>query len=90
MSHLAIDLARALDPVALAADVGMVADLWEADVLRSDHPRVLLNCCRQSGKSCTCAVKAVRCAVYEPGSLILLLSPSARQPGELFKKASAV
>lgn len=89
-SSLAKDLARALDPVALADAVGMAPDAWQRDVLRTDHPRVLLNCSRQSGKSTTCAVKAVHVAVYEPGSLILLLSPSQRQSGELFRKVSAV
>lgn len=90
MSPLAADLARALDPVALAVGAGMVCDPWQADVLRTDHPRVLLNCSRQSGKSTTCATKAVHVAVYEPGSLILLLSPSQRQSGELFRKVQAV
>ncbi len=68
MSSLAADLARALDPVALADGVGMVTDPWQAEVLRSDHPRLLLNCCRQSGKSTTTATKAVHVAMYEPGS----------------------
>jgi len=68
----------------------MVPDTWQADVLRSAHPRVLLNCSRQSGKSVTCATKAVHVATYEPGSLILLLSPSQRQSSELFRKVSAV
>lgn len=90
VSRLAVDLARALDPAALAEGVGMVPDAWQAEVLRTDAPRVLLNCCRQSGKSSTCAVKAVHAAVYEPGSLVLLLSPSQRQSGELFKKTVAV
>ena len=90
MSHLAIDLARALDPVALAACVGMDPDPWQADVLRGDHPRILLNVARQCGKSVTCATKAVHVAVYEPGALILCLSPSQRQSGELFKKIMAV
>jgi len=90
MSPLATDLARALDPAALAEGVGMVPDAWQAQVLRSDHPRILLNCCRQSGKSQTAAVKAVHVAVYEPGSLILCLSPSLRQSGELFRKVTAV
>lgn len=90
VSRLAIDLARALDPVALACGAGMICDPWQADVLRTDHPRVLLNCCRQSGKSTTCATKAVHVAVYEPGALILLLSPSQRQSGELFRKVLSV
>lgn len=89
MSRLAVDLARGLDPVALAGGVGMVPDDWQADVLRTDAPRVLLNVCRQGGKSITCAIKAVHVAVYEPGSLILCLSPSLRQSGELFRKVLA-
>ncbi len=90
MSRLAVDLARALDPAALAEGVGMVPDPWQAEVLRTAAPRVLLNCCRQSGKSTICATKAVHCAVYEPGALVLLMSPSQRQSGELFRKVLAV
>jgi len=86
VNRLAADLARALDPVQLARVVGMEPDPWQVDVLRSDHPRLLLNCCRQSGKSTTAAVKAVHVAVYEPGSLTLCLSPSLRQSQELFRK----
>ena len=89
-SALARDLARALDPVALAHAVGMDPDPWQAEVLRTGDLRLLLNCARQSGKSTTTAVKAVHVAVYEPGSLILLLSPSQRQSGELFKKVVGV
>jgi len=76
VTPLAADLARALDPCALAEAVGFHPDSWQADVLRSDHPRILLNVARQVGKSVACAVKAVHVAVYEPGALILLLSPS--------------
>src|SRR5680860_1822358 len=68
----------------------MDPDSWQADVLRSDHPRILLNVARQGGKSVTVATKAVHVAVYEPGSLTLLLSPSQRQSGELFRKVLSV
>lgn len=90
MTTLAVDLARALDPAALAQAAGMQPDPWQTEVLRSDQARILLNCCRQSGKSTTSALKAVHVAVYEPGSLILLLSPALRQSQELFKKAVAM
>ena len=86
---LAADLLRALDPVALAGQVGMIPDPWQAEVLRSTEPRILLNCCRQSGKSTTAAMLAVHVATYEPGSLVLLLSPSQRQSAELLRKAMA-
>lgn len=90
MSRIATDIASALDPCALATRIGMEPDPWQRDVLRSNHPRILLNVARQMGKSQTAAVKAVHVAVYEPGSLILLLSPSLRQSQELLMKTSAV
>lgn len=83
------DLAIALDRAAFAEHLGVVPDDWQAGLLRSDSGRVLLNCCRQSGKSTMAALLAVHTALYEPGSLILLLSPTLRQSGELFRKALA-
>ena len=84
---IAADLAAALDPVHLARRVGLEPDPWQAAVLRSASPRLLLNACRQSGKSTTVATLAVHTAIYEPGALVLLVSPTLRQSGELFKKA---
>ena len=84
------DLALALDPVRLAEQAGIVPDPWQARMLRSNAPRMLLNASRQSGKSTTTAVLAVWTAVYEPGALVLLLSPSLRQSQELFRKCLAV
>src|ERR687886_1307233 len=89
-AELALDLACSLDPVILAEQAGISPDPWQAEVLRSTAPRVLLLCSRQAGKSTITAILAVHCVVYEPGSLVLLLSPTLRQSGELFKKASAV
>lgn len=90
MTSLALDLAHGLDPGVLAKAVGMVPDDWQRDALRSNHPRQLWNNARQTGKSTVAAVKAVHVAVYEPESLILLLSPSLRQSQELFRKVLAV
>ncbi|MGE5618096.1 MAG: terminase large subunit domain-containing protein [Sphingomonadaceae bacterium] len=87
---MARDLARALDPVLLAKDVGLECDPWQAELLRSSDPRVLLNCCRQSGKSTMAAILALHTALYRPGSLVLLLSPALRQSQELFRKVLAV
>ena len=80
------DLIRALDPVAFSRYIGITPDPWQADVLRYKGNRLLLNCSRQSGKSTTTATKALHTAVYRPGSLILLVSPSLRQSQELFRK----
>lgn len=82
------DLQYALDPARLLGSiVGGSADPWQARLLRSSAPRVLLNCCRQSGKSTTAGVVAIHTAAYTPNSLVLLLSPSLRQSKELFRKA---
>jgi hypothetical protein len=87
---LAGDLALALDPVKLAERAGIVPDPWQVDVLRSGASRQLLNASRQSGKSTISAVLAAHAAIYQPGSLTLLLSPTLRQSQELFKKTLAV
>lgn len=89
MNALASDLVNALDPVVFARDrLGFDPDGWQADVLRSDGRRLLLNCSRQSGKSTVAAVLALHTALYRPGSLALLVSPSLRQSGELFRKVT--
>ncbi len=80
------DLLLALDRVAFAEDLGIVPDRWQRDLLRSSSDRVLLNCCRQSGKSTLTALIALHRALYHPGSLILCLAPALRQSQELFSK----
>src|SRR3954451_16546888 len=83
---LAMDLAVALDPVLLMQRQGIDPDPWQARLLRSTSKRMLLNCSRQSGKSTTVGTLAAHTALYEPGALVLLLSPTLRQSGELFRK----
>jgi len=84
---LARDLAYAVDPALWVQDrLGVIPDPWQADVLRSTAPRMLLNCCRQSGKSSVAAWLALHTALYRERALVLLLSPSLRQSGELFRK----
>jgi hypothetical protein len=85
-SDLGTDLVHALDPARWAGALGFAADPWQADVLRSNAPRLLLNCSRQSGKSTVTALLALHRAIFWPGSLVLLLSPSLRQSGELYRK----
>lgn len=84
------ELRMALDPVVLARAGGMSPDDWQAQVLRSTSDRILLNCSRQSGKSTVVAALAVWTALFEPGSLVLLLSPTIRQSGVLFEKCRAI
>lgn len=82
---MACDLSRALDPVLFAGDCGIAPDPWQADLLQERPKRSLLLCSRQSGKSTVTALLALWTAIYEAPALILLLSPSQRQSGELFK-----
>lgn len=87
MVTLAADLAQALDPVVFAADaLGWTPDPWQAAVLRSSTQRLALCCPRQSGKSTTVAALATWRAVFWPGSLVLVVSPSIRQSSEWFRK----
>ncbi len=81
------DLACALDPALFAErKLGFAPDPWQVDFLRTGSPRILLNITRQGGKSTTAALLALHTALFRPKSLILLVSPSLRQSGELFKK----
>lgn len=84
-ASLARDLAHALDPALLAEADGWQPDPWQAELLRSEHGRILICASRQVGKSTTVARLAVAEAQRDPG-LILLASPSQRQSGELFRK----
>ncbi len=86
MPSLDDDLAMALDPVRMARAVGLEPDPWQAGVLRGQAQRLLLLCSRQAGKSTTAALLALHTAIYTPGTLVLLLSPSLRQSSELFRR----
>ena len=65
-------------------------DPWQVDVLTSDAKRQLLLCARQVGKSTVTGALAAHRALAQPGSLVLLVSPSLRQSSELFRKVSAL
>lgn len=83
MTALAADLASALDPVAFARSAGFVAEPWQERLLRTGARRVLVACARQVGKSTVTASRATHTAIYRPGSLVLVISPSQRQSDEL-------
>src|SRR5262249_51500438 len=80
------DLARAFDPVLLAEAAGLTPDPWQADLMRSTADRVLMLCSRQSGKTTTASFIALTTAIYtRPGGLVIVVSPSQRQSGEIFR-----
>ena len=79
-------LAMALDPVLLMGELGLAPDPWQASVVRSTGDRTLLLCARQTGKTTCTAILALHQLLFVPESLTLLVSPSLRQSGELFKR----
>lgn len=89
-SMIALDLAAAFDPVYFSERAGIVPDPWQADLQRSEHQNILVNCSRQSGKSTTVATIAAHRANYHRGSLTLMIAPSERQAKELLRKTKAV
>ena len=86
LNDLATELALAINPIKFAQSLGIHPDCWQSDLLLSTDKRIILNCSRQSGKSTITAIIALHHALNAPGALVLVLSPSLRQSGELFKK----
>jgi hypothetical protein len=78
----------ALDPNLFAREaLGFTPDANQARVLASECARGLLNCTRQWGKSTIIALKAVHQGLFQPDSMILVVSPSERQSREFLRKA---
>jgi hypothetical protein len=71
--------------VQLLRNLGLEPDPWQIEVLEGAHSRLLLNCCRQAGKSTAVAMLALAEAIFVPGTKVLLLSRSHRQSRELFR-----
>ena len=87
MQALIEDFITTADPVEFAVRrLDFAPDPWQADVLRSQAGKLLMNCCRQSGKSTITSILALHEAMFKADQLILLLSPSLRQSRELFRK----
>jgi hypothetical protein len=63
-------------------------DAIQAGILRSGSKRGILNCSRQWGKSTVTSAKALYHAIHEANSLVVVVSPSARQSGEFMGKAA--
>jgi hypothetical protein len=76
------------DRVEFARRLGIEPDPWQERLLHSSADRVLLNCCRQSGKSTMSAIIALQRALYHSGSLVLILAPAERQAKETFTKVA--
>ena len=80
--------ARGMDGAEFArVRLGFKADERQAEVLRSESKRGILNCSRQWGKSTVGAAMAVRRAMAKPRCVVLVAAPSRRQSAELVEKA---
>ncbi|MDX2266974.1 MAG: hypothetical protein NW208_02645 [Bryobacter sp.] len=86
-SLIARDLLAALKPSRFAEMyLGIQPDTRQAEVLDSRNRQVILNCSRQWGKSTVSSILALHQAFYIPKSLVLVVSPTLRQSGELVRK----
>ena len=63
--------------VQLMRNLGLEPDAWQIEVLEAGHPRLLLNCSRQGGKSTVvailawlrpCTSRARRCCFFRAAS----------------------
>src|SRR6516225_5942537 len=73
-------------PEQIMLRAGLTPDLWQQSLLRSTAEQILILAARQAGKSVIAAALALRTALLKPSAPVLLLSPSQRQSGELFRK----
>lgn len=85
-----LDMAAALDPVVFGRKIGFDAETWQQALLRSRARRRIVACARQVGKTETTSILAVHTALYRPGSLVLLISPTQRQSDEMLRRCRAV
>jgi len=72
-------------PVELAERLGIELDQWQRDALMAPQSGKLLLASRQAGKSTTASIDVLHTALYKPGSLSLILSPSERQSKRLLR-----
>jgi hypothetical protein len=84
-SDVMIDVLRR-EPGKVMTAAGMTPDTWQEGLLHSPAARMLMLASRQSGKSSVAAALALRTVLLRPRSPVLLLSPTLRQSGEIFRK----
>ena len=83
--NLSADIARCFDPVIMATDCGLTPDPWQARLMRERPRRGLILASRQVGKTTTCGQIGLHTALYSSSALVLIVSPSQRQSGEIFR-----
>lgn len=90
MNELTRVLLAALDPVAFVRAYAQVEPSpAQVEILRSSAQRAAICCSRGFGKSTVLGWKAAHLLFSTPGALVLAISPSGRQSGELLEKVRA-
>ncbi len=88
-SSISRDLAAAISPVAFARSLGFPnLDKWQRDLLMATDRYVCICASRQVGKTTLVSILALHHSLTHPNALVLVVSPSQRQSGELFRKVS--
>ena len=75
-----------LDPSLLMVRAGYRPDQWQVQALRSQSKRSLWCCARQTGKTECASFIAIRDALLEPCSLVLIISVGEDQAREFFRR----
>lgn len=65
---------------------GLTPDDWQAAILNSPSNHIILNCCRQAGKSTVTSFKILHHAISVAHALVLIFAPTERQSKELILK----
>jgi hypothetical protein len=76
----------AINRPTFAEHLGLKPEPWQEHLLVSEAHRKILNCSRQAGKTTFVGLLALHKAIFCPGSLILIFSPSLRQSQEFYRK----
>src|SRR3984893_16464160 len=80
-TQLDFDLALeyAVDPVIWARSLAWTAEPWQARMLRSTAPQMVLQCGRQTGRSEPTGILGCHTAIFEDDTLVLLAARNQTQ-----------
>ncbi|HEV3436452.1 MAG TPA: terminase family protein [Gemmata sp.] len=74
------------DPTLIMRDAGFIPDPWQANLLQSNDPRILICAARQVGKSRAVSFLALQTILTKPRSTVIIVAPVAEQSNELLGK----
>ncbi len=87
LNDMVNNLILSLDPAEFAqVSLRFEADEIQARALRSGSRKIILNCCRQFGKTSVASLLALHLAWFVPKSLIIIISYIKDQAAEAYRK----